>query len=68
MAAASQDDRFLKYLKSRFRGLQSVVNIQDLLLEYPFRLIALLGKWTESLREPVVQPRQNGNPLSRDRF
>jgi len=63
MAATSENHTFLEGLKIWLWWLKSVVKVQDLLLEHPFRLIALLGERVKSLGESIVEPRQNRNLL-----
>jgi len=59
----SENDAFLENLEIWLWWVKSVVKIQDLLLEYPFGLITFLREGIKSLREPVVEPRQNCNLL-----
>src|SRR6266481_5947389 len=66
VASASKNHPFLEESEIWLRRLKPVVKVNHLLLENPFRLIAILGEWIESLSESVVQPRQNCDLLSRN--
>src|SRR5436309_123817 len=61
IAPTPENHTLLEDLEIRFWRLESVIKIQDLLLEHPLGLVALLRERVKCLRESVIEPRQNRN-------
>ena len=67
MESTPLNDASHESLKLRFRRLQSIVEGRYLLVKHTFRLVAVFGERVQRVREPIVKPRQNLNPLGADR-
>ncbi len=68
MEAAPENEGLSESLKLRFGRGQSIVKVRYFLLEHPLGSVALLGKGIKSVREPIVELRQNRDLFSEDRF